>query len=174
MRPKLKRIHGDREGRSGRRIVSGFINRANTAYIQHHAEAASRAQGQRRRGHQPARGPSWPAFRARRCFCSPQQDVQIGGRAGNAQFQYTLQGDNLQDLLAWAPVVEQKLRDDPGTSGCEQRFAEPRARGRLGDRPRYGRPPGPDAADRSTTRCTTPLASGRSPRCTRESTSITS
>jgi multidrug efflux pump len=46
-------------------------------------------------------------------FMQPQQDVQIGGRAGNAQFQYTLQGDNLQDLLAWAPIVEQKLRTIP-------------------------------------------------------------
>jgi multidrug efflux pump len=43
----------------------------------------------------------------------PQQDVQIGGRAGNAQFQYTLQGDNLQDLLGFAPVVERKLRTIP-------------------------------------------------------------
>jgi multidrug efflux pump len=46
-------------------------------------------------------------------FMQPQQDVQIGGRAGNAQFQYTLQGDNLQDLLGWAPVVQQKLRTIP-------------------------------------------------------------
>ena len=46
-------------------------------------------------------------------FMQPQQDVQIGGRAGNAQFQYTLQGDNLKDLLAFAPLVEQKLRTIP-------------------------------------------------------------
>ena len=32
-------------------------------------------------------------------FLQAVQDVQIGGRMGNAQFQYTLQGDNLQDLL---------------------------------------------------------------------------
>ncbi|MGA8073671.1 MAG: efflux RND transporter permease subunit, partial [Candidatus Acidiferrales bacterium] len=38
------------------------------------------------------------------------QDVQIGGRMGNAQYQYTLQGDNLQDLLEWSPKLEQKLR----------------------------------------------------------------
>jgi multidrug efflux pump subunit AcrB len=43
----------------------------------------------------------------------PVQDVQIGGRGGNAQFQYTLQGDNIQDLLQWAPIVEQKLRAIP-------------------------------------------------------------
>ncbi len=38
------------------------------------------------------------------------QDVQIGGRMGNAQYQYTLQGDNLPDLLEWSPKLEQKLR----------------------------------------------------------------
>ncbi len=46
-------------------------------------------------------------------FLQSVQDVQIGGRGGNAQFQYTLQGDNLQDLLVWAPIMEQKLRTLP-------------------------------------------------------------
>jgi multidrug efflux pump subunit AcrB len=41
------------------------------------------------------------------------QDVNIGGRGGNAQFQYTLEGDNVQDLLAYAPLVLQKLRTIP-------------------------------------------------------------
>ena len=46
-------------------------------------------------------------------FLQPVQDVQIGGRMGNAQYQYTLLGDNLQDLLKWAPLMEQKLRTLP-------------------------------------------------------------
>jgi multidrug efflux pump len=46
-------------------------------------------------------------------FMQASQDVQIGGRGGNAQFQYTLQGDNLQDLLIWAPIVEQRLKTVP-------------------------------------------------------------
>ncbi len=46
-------------------------------------------------------------------FLTPQQDVTIGGRSSNAQFQYTLQGDNLEDLLAWAAVVQQKLKTVP-------------------------------------------------------------
>jgi len=46
-------------------------------------------------------------------FLQAVQDVQIGGRFGNAQYQYTLQGDNLEDLLEWAPRVEQKLRELP-------------------------------------------------------------
>ncbi len=38
------------------------------------------------------------------------QDVRVGGRIGAAQFQYTLQGDELAELMAWAPRVEQQLR----------------------------------------------------------------
>jgi multidrug efflux pump len=43
-------------------------------------------------------------------FLQPSQDVQIGGRLGNASFQYTLIADNLKDLLYWAPVMEAKLK----------------------------------------------------------------
>ena len=46
-------------------------------------------------------------------FLQAVQDVTIGGRGGNAQFQYTLQGDNLADILHYAPLVEQKLRGVP-------------------------------------------------------------
>jgi multidrug efflux pump len=46
-------------------------------------------------------------------FLQSVQDVQIGGRMGNAQYQYTLQGDNLQDLLQWAPLMEQKMHEIP-------------------------------------------------------------
>ena len=52
-------------------------------------------------------------------FLAPVQDVPIGGRSGNAQFQYTLLGDNLQDLLAWAPLVRTEAASAPGDSGCE-------------------------------------------------------
>ena len=38
------------------------------------------------------------------------RDVQIGGRMGNSEFQYTLQGDNLQDLLKYSPLMLQKLK----------------------------------------------------------------
>ncbi len=46
-------------------------------------------------------------------FMQAAQDLQIGGRLGQAQFQYTLQGENLQDLNTWAPRVLQKLRTIP-------------------------------------------------------------
>jgi multidrug efflux pump len=46
-------------------------------------------------------------------FLQAAQDLNIGGRMGNSQYQYTLQGDNLPDLLQWAPLMEQKMREIP-------------------------------------------------------------
>ncbi len=41
------------------------------------------------------------------------QDLQIGGRSSNAQFQYTLSGENLDELYEWAPKLLQRLRKIP-------------------------------------------------------------
>ncbi|HEY3488765.1 MAG TPA: multidrug efflux RND transporter permease subunit [Candidatus Deferrimicrobiaceae bacterium] len=41
------------------------------------------------------------------------QDLRIGGRFGGGQYQYTLQGDDLKALSAWAPRVEAALRQLP-------------------------------------------------------------
>jgi len=46
-------------------------------------------------------------------FLQATQDVTIGGRRSNAQYQYTLQGSNLEDLNLWAPRVYEKLRTLP-------------------------------------------------------------
>jgi multidrug efflux pump len=46
-------------------------------------------------------------------FLQPTQDLQIGGRQSNAQFQYTLQSEDLQDLNYWAPRIQAKLRTLP-------------------------------------------------------------
>jgi len=42
-------------------------------------------------------------------FLQSVQDIRIGGRASNAQYQYTLQGDDLAELQSWAPKVQQAL-----------------------------------------------------------------
>jgi multidrug efflux pump len=44
-------------------------------------------------------------------FMQSAQDLNIGGRMSQAQFQYTLQGEKLADLNEWAPRLLQKLRD---------------------------------------------------------------
>ncbi len=41
------------------------------------------------------------------------QDVRIGGRAGNAQYQYTLQADDLNELRTWEPKIRQALTQLP-------------------------------------------------------------
>ncbi len=46
-------------------------------------------------------------------FLQAVQDLSIGGRFGGAQYQYTLQADNLDDLTHWAPILMQKMRTIP-------------------------------------------------------------
>jgi len=46
-------------------------------------------------------------------FLRGVQDINIGGRTGNATFQFTLQGDNLDDLTKWAPKMLERLRALP-------------------------------------------------------------
>jgi multidrug efflux pump len=41
------------------------------------------------------------------------QDVRMGGRQSNAQYQFTLQGESLRELTAWAPRILQQLRSLP-------------------------------------------------------------
>ena len=43
-------------------------------------------------------------------FLQAGQDLRIGGRQSNAQYQYTIQSDNLQDLVQWGPVLLQQMR----------------------------------------------------------------
>jgi multidrug efflux pump len=41
------------------------------------------------------------------------QDIRIGGRVGNSQFQYTLQSNNIRDLEEWAPKLLERLKASP-------------------------------------------------------------
>ncbi len=41
------------------------------------------------------------------------QDLTVGGRFGGAQYQYTLQADNLADLTHWAPIIQQAITKIP-------------------------------------------------------------
>src|SRR5438132_4616414 len=51
-----------------------------------------------------ARVPGPPAY------LQAVQDLRIGGMASNAQYQYTLQGNDLDELNAWTPRVTEALR----------------------------------------------------------------
>ena len=43
-------------------------------------------------------------------YMQNQQDLSIGGRVSQAQYQYTLQGEDLNELNQWAPQLLQKMR----------------------------------------------------------------
>jgi len=44
-----------------------------------------------------------------RLYLQSLQDIRIGGRPSNSQYQYTLQGDDLGELAAWTPRIERAL-----------------------------------------------------------------
>jgi multidrug efflux pump subunit AcrB len=46
-------------------------------------------------------------------FLQASQDLTIGGRLGAAQYQYTLQGEDLNELNTWAPLLFEKVRNLP-------------------------------------------------------------
>jgi multidrug efflux pump len=46
-------------------------------------------------------------------FLQAVQDIRIGGRASNAQYQYTLQGNTLEELNEWTPKITAALQNDP-------------------------------------------------------------
>jgi multidrug efflux pump len=42
------------------------------------------------------------------------QDLRIGGRMGNAQYQYTVQSENLDNLTVWGPTLLEEMKKLPG------------------------------------------------------------
>jgi multidrug efflux pump len=46
-------------------------------------------------------------------YLQPVQDIRIGGRGGQALYQYTLQADDLDELRAWEPRIRQAMGDLP-------------------------------------------------------------
>jgi multidrug efflux pump len=49
-----------------------------------------------------------------RLFMVPSQDLRVGGRRGDSQYQFTLWGPDLEALQTWVPRVLQRLRSEPG------------------------------------------------------------
>jgi multidrug efflux pump len=46
-------------------------------------------------------------------FLQAVQDIRVGGRASNAQYQYTLQGPTLEELNEWTPKIAAAMQADP-------------------------------------------------------------
>ena len=48
-----------------------------------------------------------------RLFLQPATDIRVGGRASNALYQYTLLGDDADEIYEWAPKLETALQKVP-------------------------------------------------------------
>jgi multidrug efflux pump len=46
-------------------------------------------------------------------FLQSQQDIQVGGRSSDAQYQYTLSDENLKELNTWAPQLQARMKAMP-------------------------------------------------------------
>jgi multidrug efflux pump len=46
-------------------------------------------------------------------FLQSAQDIRVGGRGGNAQYQYTIQADTLDELREWTPKIRTALMNLP-------------------------------------------------------------
>jgi multidrug efflux pump len=47
-------------------------------------------------------------------FLQAAQDLRIGGRGSNAQYQYTIQSDTVEELVHWGPILLKEIRKLPG------------------------------------------------------------
>ncbi len=57
--------------------------------------------------------PRLGAIQGANTFMQAGQDLRIGGRSSSAQYQYTIQSDNLNDLVQWGPLLLQQMRKLP-------------------------------------------------------------
>jgi multidrug efflux pump len=54
--------------------------------------------------------PKLASVRGAAVFVQAGQDLRIGGRQSSAQYQYTIQSDNLDDLMKWGPILLLQMR----------------------------------------------------------------
>ena len=98
-------------------------------------------------------------------FMQAAQDIRVGGRGANAQYQYTLQGDDLEALNHWAPLLSARLQKERIIADVNPISRTPACRPAwtsTATPPRgSASPPAP-----STRRSTTRSASARCRRCT--------
>jgi multidrug efflux pump len=47
-------------------------------------------------------------------YLQANQDLRIGGRSSNAMYQYTMESDNVNDLITWGPTLVEQMKKLPG------------------------------------------------------------
>ena len=75
-------------------------------------------------------------------FLQANQDIRVGGRSSNAQYQYTLESENLPDLKTWAPRMLDKMKTLPELRDVSTDQQVKGLQATIGDRPRHCLPAG--------------------------------
>ena len=88
----------------GRQTNSGFVFISLKPLAQRHASAAAIVARLR---------PKLAAVAGAQLFLVPAQDVRAGGRQSNAEYQYTLEGDDPVTLRSWATKISTALKRSP-------------------------------------------------------------
>jgi multidrug efflux pump len=57
--------------------------------------------------------PQLNAIPGLRAFMFPAQDVRAGGRSSDSSYEYTIWGPNYQEVIRWAPVIDDRLQKVP-------------------------------------------------------------
>jgi multidrug efflux pump len=57
-------------------------------------------------------------------FLQSVQDIHVGGRQSNAQYQYTLQGDDIDELYSWVPKITAALQKVPELTDVNSDFQQ--------------------------------------------------
>ena len=60
--------------------------------------------------------PKFNAMASASTFLQPAQDIRVGGRGGNALYQYTIQADTLPALQKWGPLLLAQMKKMPSLS----------------------------------------------------------
>ena len=79
-------------------------------------------------------------------YLQPVQDLRIGGFASAALYQFTLRGENLEELNTWGPRVLAETAHPAPTDGCEQRSTGQGVAGLFSHRPRHRLAARPDGS----------------------------
>ena len=70
-------------------------------------------------------------------YLQASQDIRVGGRQSNAQFEFTLEGDSTAELYAFAPRLVAALQHDPNLADVNSDQQQKGLGDRPGDRPRH-------------------------------------
>ena len=113
---RLQRFIGIIQRDPAVQTVVGFVNGGRGGGGGGFVFLSLKPRGQRDGGSQDLMGRLRPQFSrvtGANMFLQPVQDIRIGGRGGNASYQYTLEGPDLTTLRTWATKLSEAMKTQP-------------------------------------------------------------